>query len=209
MRSKRIPFEEGTLYHLFNHGNAADNLFKEDDNYWFFLRKFQKYVSPIADTFAYCLMPNHFHCLIKTKTKASIRSNLLVQIDAPSARIDKWLCKLEEDYNKFFGFQLSNFFNSYSKSFNKKYQRKGRLFLPSVDRRLVDTVDYQLHLVCYIHCNPVHHGFVSQIEDWPYSSFESVQNGLGDWLKSQAVLNWFGGKDGYNTCHKEFLKRCL
>lgn len=54
--------ESGYYYHIYNHANGNKNLFLEEDNYIFFLNKYYKFIDPIADTFAYCLMPNHLAC---------------------------------------------------------------------------------------------------------------------------------------------------
>ena len=68
MGNKRIPFETDCVFHVYNHGNADDLIFKEDTNYAFFLKRYRKYIPAIGDTLAYCLMPNHFHFLIKVKS---------------------------------------------------------------------------------------------------------------------------------------------
>ncbi len=60
-------------YHIYNHANGFENIFNEERNYRFFLEKYQFYISPIADTLAYCLMPNHFHFLIKIKSEEELR----------------------------------------------------------------------------------------------------------------------------------------
>lgn len=44
------PFRASTVYHVYNHANGSDNLFREADNYRFFIEKCKKYISPIADT---------------------------------------------------------------------------------------------------------------------------------------------------------------
>lgn len=54
-----------TIYHVFNRGINGINIFIEDKNYTYFLEKYDKYLSPIADTFAYCLLKNHFHIALK------------------------------------------------------------------------------------------------------------------------------------------------
>lgn len=54
-------------YHIYNHANGFENIFIEERNFRFFLEKYQFYILPIAKTFAHCLMPNHFHFLIKIK----------------------------------------------------------------------------------------------------------------------------------------------
>lgn len=55
--------ETGQYYHIYNHANGDDNLFREAKNYPFFLQKYHQHISPIAETIAWCLMPNHFHLL--------------------------------------------------------------------------------------------------------------------------------------------------
>jgi len=39
-----------TSYHIFNHANGFENVFCNDGNFWFFLDKYRKYISPIAET---------------------------------------------------------------------------------------------------------------------------------------------------------------
>ncbi|MCF6359136.1 MAG: transposase [Cyclobacteriaceae bacterium] len=62
-----------TYYHIYNRANGNENLFRSDENYEYFLKKWGEYISDIADTYAYCLMPNHFHFLIKTKTEIELK----------------------------------------------------------------------------------------------------------------------------------------
>jgi putative transposase len=46
------------FYHVYNHANGTENLFCQDENYHYFIKLWAKYIEPIADTYAYCLMPN-------------------------------------------------------------------------------------------------------------------------------------------------------
>lgn len=59
-------------YHIYNHANGDENLFREQKNYEYFLKKYKQHISPIAETIAWCLMPNHFHLLVKIKTEEEI-----------------------------------------------------------------------------------------------------------------------------------------
>ena len=61
-----------TSYHIFNHANGFENVFREPENYPFFLEKYRKYISPVAETYAYCLMPNHFHLVVRIRKQAVI-----------------------------------------------------------------------------------------------------------------------------------------
>lgn len=64
--------QPGTFYHIYNHANGFENLFQSDENYRFFLQQWNKYIEPVAELYAYCLMPNHFHVLIRTKNEEEL-----------------------------------------------------------------------------------------------------------------------------------------
>lgn len=67
-----IPLEFDRYYHIYNRGNNRENLFRKPDNYHYFLQLYTKHIHPITDTFAYCLLPNHFHLLVRIKAVAEI-----------------------------------------------------------------------------------------------------------------------------------------
>lgn len=72
MASKTIPLESEFFYHIYNRGINRCDLFRETNDYRHFLRLYEKYIEPIADTYAWVLMPNHFHLLIRIKTEEEI-----------------------------------------------------------------------------------------------------------------------------------------
>ncbi len=89
-----LQFE--TYYHIYNHANGDDNLFREEKNYRFFLRKYHQHIDVIADTLAWCLMPNHFHLLVKIKSAEAIAATCLKfqtldQLEARTAFLSKQL----------------------------------------------------------------------------------------------------------------------
>ena len=65
--NRLTPLEFGEYYHIFNRGVIGENIFREERNYLYFLRLYGKYIEPIADTFAYCLLRNHLHLLVRIK----------------------------------------------------------------------------------------------------------------------------------------------
>ena len=67
-----LPLEADRFDHIYNRGINSENLFKEDRNYEYFLRKYSQYLSPVVDTFAYCLLKNHFHLLIRAKDSETL-----------------------------------------------------------------------------------------------------------------------------------------
>ncbi|MHB9142398.1 MAG: hypothetical protein ACYC25_11035 [Paludibacter sp.] len=64
-----------TSYHIFNHANGFENIFRHEANYYFFLEKYLKYIGPIAETYAWCLMPNHFHLVVRIRKRAILINN--------------------------------------------------------------------------------------------------------------------------------------
>jgi putative transposase len=183
-----MSMEPGQFYHIFNHANGAETIFKEEENYHFFLRQYHKYLGSLVDTYAYCLMPNHFHLLIRVKEDLDLSGfqylsgfqNLTGLIKHPS----------NNPVIKAF----SDFFNSYTKSFNKRYNRKGNLFIKSFHRKpILDHQQWQENFL-YIHLNPVKHGFVKTIEEWKWTSWKGYQFPKSpSKLNREYYLNFFDG----------------
>jgi putative transposase len=61
------PLVHGNFYHIYNRGINSCDVFKEPENYQYFLKLYDEHISPIADTYAWVLMPNHFHFLLQVK----------------------------------------------------------------------------------------------------------------------------------------------
>jgi putative transposase len=194
MGNKREPFLPDSLYHVYNHGNSNDNIFRTDENFHYFLIKYNQYIAPIADTFAYCLMPNHFHFAIRIKEEMQLREIYKTKIVDPQG-----FENLAGLISRTFG----NFLNAYAKAYNKRYDRRGSLFLDNINRKKVEDESYFTHLIHYIHHNPVHHGFVRKLEDWKHSSYHSLLSEKATRLKRKAVLEWFGGQDDFKKFHHQ------
>ena len=62
-----MQFQENKLYHIYNQGNNNQKIFFKRKNYLYFLRKIKTYVLPYADIIAWCLMPNHFHLMLRVR----------------------------------------------------------------------------------------------------------------------------------------------
>jgi putative transposase len=64
MPQRAVELCAGEYYHVYNRGNNRERIFFERENYLFFLRRLRRYVVPIVDVVAYCLMPTHYHLLV-------------------------------------------------------------------------------------------------------------------------------------------------
>ncbi|MBN1111699.1 MAG: transposase [Bacteroidales bacterium] len=172
-------------YHIYNRGINSENIFREPDNYQFFLQLYQKHIVPYIDTFAWVLMPNHFHLLVKIKEPIPNRFPKPVRYDS----------KPPHQY-------FSNMFNAYTKSFNNRYERHGTLFERAFKRKEINEEAYFMTLVRYIHNNPVHHGLTNRLSDYPWSSYNSCLSDKPTNLKRNDVLDWFDGVDNFKSFHQ-------
>jgi putative transposase len=195
MGNNRIPIFPDNYYHVYNHAVANNQLFVKHENYLFFLKKMIEHLCPIADIFAYCLMPNHFHLALRIKPENEIISLYPQGFKKPEDIKN-------EDVSKYLSHIFGNLFNSYSKAFNKQQNRRGNLFMPNFDRKRVDNDIYFKNLIHYIHFNPVHHGFVKDLRDWKYSSFDSFFSEKSSSLKRDEVIKWFGDIQNFTEFHK-------
>lgn len=61
------PLQQGFCYHIFNRGINGEDLFREERNYPYSLHLYTLHIQPVAETFAFCLMKNHFHLAVRIK----------------------------------------------------------------------------------------------------------------------------------------------
>ncbi len=157
----------GNFYHIYNHGVGKRNLFEMPENYEYFLALYDKYISAIAETYAWVLMPNHFHLLVRIKENIVYKySNADRSIDAVRFEEIKWMTKdlsaseasdsvkIPKPHLHF-----SHLFDAYSKYIDIRCATHGALFERPFKRKLIDSTDYLRQVILYIHNNPIHHGF--------------------------------------------------
>lgn len=174
--------EPDYFYHIYNRGNNKENLFVEDENYNHFLNLIKKHIVPMADVYAYCLMKNYFHLLVKIKSINELNSN--------NFNVDK----LSQPF--------SNIFNAYSKAINKKYNREGSLFKVRFKRERITDLEYLRNVVAYIHLNPVKHNFTDDFSQYQYSSFKAILSNKSTLLKREQVLELFDNRNNFRYVHQ-------
>lgn len=194
---KTIPLEYGGYYHIYNRGINGCNLFYKNENYEYFLHLYDKYISPVANTFAWVLMRNHFHLLVRIKSVEELNlqgfENLEGLKGTNRTRVNQ---------------QFSNLFNAYTKAINKRYHRTGSLFEHPFQRIPVKSNDQFKYLVYYIHHNPIHHEFCDHFLDYPWSSYLTIVSPKTTKLKRSEVLKWYNNKSNFEKFHSdEEIKR--
>ncbi len=188
-----IPLITNRYYHIFNRGNNRENLFYRPENYEYFLQKYFYYCYPVFETYAYCLLSNHFHFLISVRTEHE-QSEIVVKQHLPF--------KLPLTVSK----QLSHLFNSYAQSINKQEERTGSLFQKNFKRKEIESKAYFRKVVVYIHQNPDKHGYSIPYQNYPYSSlpYYRSEETHSEFVNIEKVLSLFGGKENFIAAHDEF-----
>ncbi len=195
MKTHILPLDPNCFYHIYNRGINGETLFKNERNYVFFLQKYSQYLCPFVDTYAYCLLNNHFHLLIRTKSEEAIK--LLFTNETKFG--DK---NLAWHYSNAF----ASFFKSYAQAINKGYNRTGALFEEPFRRIKITNSGYLIEMVYYIHNNPQKHGFIADFRDYPHSSYRALLSTSETRLQREALLSWFGGVEGLKKFHLQKAK---
>lgn len=223
MDKKEIPLEYGKYYHVFNRGNNAENLFDTEKNYWHFINLYEKYICPVAETYAWVLMRNHFHFLIKIKDERDIGFykflNADRSIDPVRFKNEKWQTASERfNLSASAGpdsvkpndkikkpnptLHFSHLFNAYAKYFNIQYQRTGALFERPFQRIEITSEDYFRRLVIYIHKNPQNHGFINDFRAYRWSSYNAIISEKPTRTERQKVISWFDDRSNFIKVHE-------
>ena len=186
---KPIPLEKGNYYHIYNRGNNGIDVFFDSESYYHFLRLFDRYISPIAKTYAWCLLKNHFHILVYIKLDNEIDYSKLEYSTVEKPKV------LEPSK------QFGHLFNAYTQAINKKFNRTGALFEKPFERKQITSEKYLQNVIYYIHNNPVQHGFVKQMSLYPWSSFETIMTEKQTKLKRKEVIELYGTKEDFLDYH--------
>lgn len=143
--NRRMQFLTGEMYHLYNRGNRKAEVFHEREDYLYFLRQLRDYLEeyPVTLT-AYCLMPNHYHLLMRQDGDHAISE------------------------------MMQAFGTSLSKTYNKKYNTAGSLFQGKFRDEHVGDMGYLRYLARYFHRNPVQANLCRAPEGWEFSNYRDV-----------------------------------
>ncbi len=172
--------QEHKYYHIYNQGNNREILFREPRNYYYFLQLWKRHIYPFADTFAYHLLPNHFHVAIRIRNGAEVSSKQISRC-------------------------FANMFGAYAKAINKGYDRSGSLFRKNFRRKEISSESRFLRLILYIHTNANHHGIPVDLMDCKFSSYASLLSQEPTLLCRKQVLEWFSGVEAFQALHQEFI----
>jgi hypothetical protein len=135
-------------------------------------------------------MPNHFHFIVKVKAVNTI----LKATKKEQSKVNIAFQKGEKTLNDFVIDQYRRFMSSYALAYNFRNHNAGQLFLKRFKRVGLDSEDRLPYMICYVHHNPIHHGFTTDFESWKYSSFSRKE-----------ISNIFIDEGEYLDHHKTFM----
>ncbi|WP_179021947.1 transposase [Winogradskyella forsetii] len=165
--------ESGHYYHIYNRGNNKQDIFFDMENYDYFLKLLDRHIKPISNIYAYCLIPNHFHLVIRIHE----------HIEKPSQA-------------------FSNLMNAYTKAINKRYNRSGSLFQKPFKRIRIENEVYLLNLIVYVHLNPLKHNLKERFENYKYSSYSEILNRKDQLIFSNELIQIFDDEENFIAVHK-------
>ena len=185
--------EPDTYYHIFNRGNNRQKIFLNNDNYIYFLRTMKRFLLPVLDVCVYCLMPNHFHLIIKIKSANEL--GIFFQKNKNTQGNLKGL----HASNKIVSKQFAKLFSAYTQAFNKQHSREGSLLDSPFKRIKIDSEAYLLNSIVYIHQNPIDLGV--DFRSYKYSSYPTIVTSLKTSLKRNEVIALFDDVENFKYVH--------
>lgn len=175
----------GTYIHIVNHAIDGKDLFYDPGDYKTYLTFLKEQMSEDYSVIAYCLMPNHFHFLIRQNAYSAVSA----LFEQPHKR--------------------------YARYYNSKYDSSGRIFRNKLAHKYVMEDNYLVAACAYIHANPLQANLVSLPEDWEFSNFREfmgIRNGT--LFSIQFVEDYIGNREDYRnmvieTARKKNLQKAF
>ncbi len=169
--------QPNTFYHIYNKAHENQKLFYDNEDYKRFLITLNKYLNKSVEFYSFCLIPNHFHLLIKTM-------------------------QTEKSYSKSF----SDLFNSYARYLQVRHDLTGNIFNRPFKRLPITDNNYFMQAVYYIHSNPTHHKIMEDFKKYNWSSYNLIMDKKKSALKKDELLEIFGGIDNYISFHNDLTE---
>jgi len=202
MPRRETPFLPEQYYHFYNRGNNRQAVFFERENYLYFLKNIKKYLHEHVDILAYCLMPTHYHMLVRVwsrqqQTSESPQTSEVfktseVSIEEVSNEVSKAMMRLGV---------------SYTKAINKRFSRVGALFQGQFQGKPIATYSHLLKLCIYIHANPVKDGLVFLPEEWEFSNYLEWMNlREGTLVDREFIAENFGSPEEYKGLVMQYIQ---
>jgi REP element-mobilizing transposase RayT len=182
----RTRFEPDGIYHVYNRAVDRKPLFVVPDNRRYFLQKLKHHTSSVLDVYAYNLLGNHFHLLVRVKSETG-----LTHRHGPITDVHRMVSNA-----------FRKLFQTYTLAFNQQQGRIGTLFQTPFKRATIPNDEVLIQELWYVHANAVLHGMSSGLEQWPHSSFAALCSDKPTSLLRDTVWQLFGSREAFIQYHK-------
>jgi len=163
------------LYHVMLRGNEQRQIFRDEEDNLQFIRMLDALkVESGFHIYAYCLMGNHVHLLIRTGENGEPLSMIFRRL---GTRYVFW--------------------------YNGKYRRVGHLFQDRYRSEVVEDDSYMLSALRYIHRNPVKAGIARDMAEHPYSSYREYLEPKAGQLTDIEFINGMMDREGFIAFHEQ------
>jgi REP element-mobilizing transposase RayT len=184
----KAKYSFGNFYHVFNRASGKQLMFREIQNYYYFLSRLNFYLADYVIIHAKCLIPNHFHFLIEIKEEE----------DMPPL-------PKNADIHKIITKKFKNFFLSYSMSFKIMFNQSSNVFAQKYKHTRLYTDEDIRNVLFYIHRNPKHHS-VGNWQNYRWSSYNEILYANSKSRKALFMLNLFAGREAYKKAHLAYIE---
>lgn len=199
-------FVEGEYFHVIAKAVGGNVLFRNDENKIYFLNQYFHYLYPYVETYAFCLLDNHVHWLVKCKKEKELFDSIN-QIDKPNRKKhQEYFLDGKINFERELEYQWKDFFISYAMAYNTRYNRKGTLFVNPFRRIAVKDESHLHHLIIYIHANQIKHGLKNTIDKCTFTSYQTLLSTKPTRLRRQEVLDLFIDEKNFKLDHQNAIE---
>ena len=201
----KAPFEFQKHYHILFRSIDGISLFKTEKEHIFFLEKWKRFTDPVFETWAYSLLDNHTHFIVKVKQQQEVIQMLsALTEDAKTKAIQEFLEKKEDTLiGQIVERQINSFMVSFTNTYNNIIERRGGLFQQPFRRSLIATDAHLQQAIVYAHANAQKHKLVKDFKTHRFNSYHAILDRNETFVNFTAVLNFFDGIDKFISIHIE------
>ncbi|GAB2836479.1 transposase [Ferruginibacter profundus] len=202
----KSPFVAGNHYHLVFKSIDGVLLFRDENDHTIFLERFQKFTAIAFYNWAYCLLNNHVHFIVKVKpleniviaisktdqTKQTVAMKELLAVQDKPETLDAMIER-----------QVNSFMVSYANYTKNKYHHKGGLFQKPFKRIAIDSDAHLQMAIIYVHANVAKHKVFDNYKKYVHSSYTAIITNNNFYCASASVVQFFGGVEKFILLHEE------
>lgn len=201
----RAPFHPNQYYHLMFRSIDGISLFHNEIQRSFFLEKFHRFTNMMFNWWAYSLLDNHSHIIIKVKSVEEVIAAVqLIEEQEKTLSMKRFLENPDSNLlNAATERQINSFMVSYTNTMNNFTERKGGLFQQPFRRSLIAEESHLQQAIVYTHANAQKHALVDIFLKHLHNSYHAIVTGTSSFIDVSSVLLFFGGKEKFIASHKE------